>query len=154
MPRLWVVSPSYNDIPSFRQLRDNVRREVAADDALADYEVCFVLIDDTAGRDREVADVRDCPDTQVVEPPFNLGHQRAIVFGLRTLAPNIDDRDLVVTLDSDGQDRPEDLPRLLTAVLAAPDDSRTVALARRTTRSESPTFKLAYIGFRTLFRLL
>jgi hypothetical protein len=153
MPRLWVVSPSYRDVPSFRILRDHIRTTVAAVPELAPYEPSFVLIDDTGGRDPDVAKLETLDDTRVVEPPFNLGHQRAIVYGLRTLASCIADDDLVVTLDSDGQDRPEDLPRLVAAVLAAPDP-RAVALARRTTRSESLTFKAFYFVFRSVFRLL
>ena len=49
----------------------------------------------------------------VLQPPFNLGHQRALVYALRKALPQIADEDAVVTLDADGEDRPEDLPRLL-----------------------------------------
>jgi hypothetical protein len=59
-----------------------------------------------------------------------------------------------VTLDSDGQDRPEDLPRLLAPVLATSERTHAVALARRTSRVESFAFKVAYLGFRIVFRAL
>jgi hypothetical protein len=152
--RLWIVSPTYFDVPSFLLLRERLHEVVASTPELAGVTACFVLIDDTAGRDPAIETVRGFADTRVIEPPFNLGHQRAIVFALRSLQSCIDDADLVATLDSDGQDRPEDLPKLLGAVLAASNGSRTVALARRTTRAESPAFKLAYLGFRVVFRTL
>jgi hypothetical protein len=142
------------DVPSFLVLRRNLLGVIAATPDLASCEPAFVLIDDTAGRDTEIEQVRALADTRVIEPPFNLGHQRAIVYGLRKLQPCIADDDLIVTLDSDGQDRAEDVPRLLAPILTAPPRARTVALARRTSRQESSGFKVAYFGFRVVFRTL
>jgi hypothetical protein len=142
------------DVPSFLVLRHNLLVAIAATPDLADYEPVFALIDDTAGRDSDIAKVNDFNDTRVIEPPFNLGHQRAIVYGLRKLAADIADDDLVVTLDSDGQDRAEDVPRLVAPILSAAPRDRTVALARRTSREESLGFKIAYFGFRVVFRTL
>ena|SRR2546423_3586677 len=154
MTRLWIVSPTYMDVPSFLVLRERVRDVVSSTPELAGFETSFVLVDDTAGRDPAIDEVRGFADTRVIEPPFNLGHQRAIVFGLRALQPCIDDADLVATLDSDGQDRPEDLPRLLAPVLFASERAHVVALARRTSRVESLAFKVAYLAFRIVFRAL
>jgi polyisoprenyl-phosphate glycosyltransferase len=152
--RLWVVSPSYRDVPSFLMLREQV---LAAIDGAVDLDgacASFVVVDDTAGRDPEVEALHELADTRVIEPPFNLGHQRAIVFALRRLAPYIAANDLVVTMDSDGEDRAEDLPRLLEP-LVRPDASRhAVVLARRTSREESTAFKLGYRVFRLVFRAL
>jgi hypothetical protein len=64
------------------------------------------------------------------------------------------DDDIVVTLDADGEDRPEDLPQLLAPILGANPDELTVSLARRTHRQESLRFKLMYLVFRMLFRVL
>lgn len=154
MPRLWILSPSYRDVPSFQVLRRRVLEVVAADPQLREWSTRFVLVDDTAGSDPEVDELRPHGDVSVVRPPFNVGHQRAIVLGVRALAPDLHDDDVVVTLDADGQDRPEDLPRLLGPVLAAPPSQGVVALARRTERPESPLFKLGYVAFRLLFRAL
>ena len=85
----------------------------------------------------------------MIAPPFNLGHQRAIVFGLRLIEPDIDDVDLVVTMDADGEDRPEDLPRLLDPLLEAPADRRRLCVARRTKRRESFRFRVMYFFFRS-----
>ncbi|HTL87232.1 MAG TPA: glycosyltransferase [Acidimicrobiia bacterium] len=148
------MSPTYMDVPSFLVLRHNLLETIAATPELAGCEPNFVLVDDTAGRDSDIEKVRDFNDTRVIEPPFNLGHQRAIVFGLRKLAPEIADDDLIVTLDSDGQDRAEDVPHLLEPILNAVPRDRTVVLARRTSREESLGFKIAYLGFRVVFRTL
>lgn len=151
--QLWVVSPSYRDVPSFLMVRERVL--AALDQAgHGDLPVSFVVVDDTAGRDPQVDELRALPDTHTVEPPFNLGHQRAIVFALRRFAPSMTEHDLVVTMDSDGEDRAEDLPRLLEAVLEPGPSDHRVVLARRTSREESATFKLGYRIFRLVFRAL
>jgi hypothetical protein len=110
-------------------------------------------VDDTAGQDTETSHLARLSDVAVLIAPYNLGHQRSIVHGLRTLARSLDDKDYVVTLDADGEDRPQDLPRLLNAL---DDDAalRRVVLARRTKRRESLRFKLMYFCFRITFAVL
>ncbi len=146
----WIVTPVYRDVPSARILRERLL-EVLSGDA---REVRFVVLDDTAGQDDEISALREFGDVTILEPPFNLGHQRAIVYALRKILPRIKDEDAIVTLDADGEDRPEDLPRLLAALEAEPHSRRKVALALRTKRRESLRFKLMYLLFRALFRVL
>ncbi len=87
----------------------------------------------------------------MIVAPFNLGHQRAIVYALRLLADRVDDADRVVTMDSDGEDQPSDVPRLLDALAG---DHASLALAQRTQRSESLPFRIMYAVYRVAFRLL
>jgi hypothetical protein len=150
---LWVISPIYLDVESFLILRSEI---LAVLDGLPRSfdPVQFVAVDDSAGFDPQVQRLRDLADVIVVEPPFNLGHQRALVYALRSLADRIPDSGYVVTMDGDGEDRPADLPRLLSPLLAHASDTRRVALARRTKRRESLPFKALYLLFRTLFRAL
>src|SRR5690242_17958467 len=105
-PRLWVVTPVYRDVPSFLTLRERLRAVVG------DRETWFVVADDSGGLDPQIAELDALPDVLVVDEPFNLGHQRALVFALRKLLPHIADEDVVLTLDADGEDQPEDVPRL------------------------------------------
>jgi hypothetical protein len=114
--------------------------------------VRFVVVDDSGGSDPAVEAVSSLPDVRVATPPFNLGHQRALVYGLRLLRPEVSASDVVVTMDADGEDRPEDLPRLLEALLGEPGGTRTVVLARRTSRHVTPAFKVLYFFFRILFQ--
>ena len=151
---LWFVSPVYLDTEAFAILRRNVLRCVAADADLARWAVRFVVMDDTAGADPQVAGLAALPDVTVVEPPFNLGHQRGIVYALRTVSAEMHEADIVVTLDADGEDRPEDLPRLLRPLLDEGRNNRKVAIALRTKRRESATFRVMYLAFRLMFRFL
>jgi len=150
--RLWVLCPCYNDVPAFTILRNRVLEIIDQTTSMQRTMVRFVVVDDTAGRNRDVAQLKATDDTTVITPPFNLGHQRAIVYGLRMILPDLDDSDLIVTMDADGEDRPEDVPRLLEPLLEADDDYQAVCVARRTKRSESFGFKVMYTVFRTMFR--
>ena len=96
---IWIVSPMLHDTESYVRLRDEVLASLAGHDAdvsSASGTVRFLVVDDSAGTDGQVATLAAFPDVQVLTPPFNLGHQRAIVYGLRHLLPALAD-------DSHGQ---------------------------------------------------
>ena len=145
--RCWIVSPMLNDTESFLRVRDETRA------ACSDRETAlvFVVVDDSAGTDPDVGRLSDFDDVEVIVAPFNLGHQRAIVYALRLLVDRVDDADMVVTMDSDGEDQPSDVARLLDAIS---DDHAALALAHRTQRSESLPFRIMYGVYRFAFRLL
>jgi hypothetical protein len=150
----WIFTPVYRDVRSFLILRERLLEELGGASAATTGPVRFVAIDDTAGQDPEVDLLRGLDDVTVLQPPFNLGHQRALVYALRKTLPRLADDDAVVTLDADGEDRPEDLPRLLAPLSAKPAAERKVVLALRTKRRESLGFKVFYRLFRLLFRSL
>jgi hypothetical protein len=80
----------------------------------------------------------------------NLGHQRAIAIGLG----EVDQRSryfAAVVMDSDGEDRPEDIPQLLAALR---ENSGHIIVARRERRSEGWLFKTCYAGYKALFHVL
>ncbi len=149
----WIVSPVYRDVSSFEILREHLLEVLGPEAAQAR----FVVVDDTAGQDEQIERLRRHADVTILRPPFNLGHQRAIVYALRKLLPRIGDDDAIVTLDADGEDKPEDLPRLLAALRPGGGEERPkqrVVLALRTKRRESLGFKAFYRLFRLLFRSL
>lgn len=150
----WVVTPVYRDTGSFRILRERLLEVLAAEPDAVRGPLRFVVIDDTAGQDPEVDGLDGLDDVIVLQPPFNLGHQRGIVYALRKMLPRFADEDAVVTMDADGEDRPEDLPRLLAALGEGETPERHVVLALRTKRHEPPVFKVLYRGFKLLFRAL
>ena len=80
----------------------------------------------------------------------NQGHLGAIALGLAHTYCNCRiQRDRV--MDSDGEDQPDDLPTLIQLYRRNPDK---VIVAQRAQRSEGCTFKLFYIIYKALFRIL
>jgi hypothetical protein len=81
----------------------------------------------------------------------NLGHQRAIAVGLAYVEEHVPCH-VVVLMDSDGEDAPGDIPRLLAR--AEEEAGRKIVFAERTRRSESRAFLLFYTLYRWLHLLL
>ena len=75
----------------------------------------------------------------------NLGHQRAIAIGLALIGEQLE-VDAVVVMDGDGEDSPEDVPRLLA--VARETAGSQIVFAERRRRSESPAFRVLYHAYR------
>jgi hypothetical protein len=88
---------------------------------------------------------------EVLHLRCNLGHQRAIAVGLAHTEASLR-CDAVVVLDGDGEDRPEDIERLLQALEASA--GRAVVFAERMRRSEGALFASLYWAYRMLHRVL
>lgn len=85
---------------------------------------------------------------RVVQLAANLGHQRAIAAGLAALGEAAG-YEAILVMDADGEDRPEDVARLVAA-----GDDAAIVLALRSRRSEGVAFRMGYRLYQLLFRLL
>jgi glycosyltransferase involved in cell wall biosynthesis len=151
MLRLAVVIPVLDDWRSFSALVGHVVRQVGPDVEWLE----IVAVDDGSTERFDPTTIALFDDTHVdairiVHLALNLGHQRAIAVGLVILAPR-KDLDHVIVMDSDGEDRPEDIPVLLEASRLSPDH---VILAHRAKRSEPMMFKAGYSLYKFIFRTL
>jgi hypothetical protein len=146
---LALVVPIFNDFLSFVQLC----REV--DSLLGDWGVDLAIIGVDDGSLQSADSVRFDPplinirQVRLVRLRSNLGHQRAIAIGLVEAA---DDPlfDAVLVADSDGEDRPADMGRLISEYRANPD---SIVVARRLKRSEGLRFRIFYVIYKALFHV-
>lgn len=81
----------------------------------------------------------------------NLGHQRAIAVGLAYINQNFPGTDVAI-MDADGEDRPQDLVRLLEA--HQDQGKEQVVFAERSERSEGLMFRILYQVYRFVFHML
>jgi len=126
---LSVVVPIYNDEEVISEL---LRRLTAAlRDIVKDYEI--ILIDD-GSRDRSWAIMQEerakREYVRIAHLSRNFGQQNAIAAGL-----SLTTKDLIVLMDSDLQDRPEDIHLLIDALLA--NSQATMAIAQWEERKDS-----------------
>ena len=126
---LSVVIPIYNDEEVIGEL---LRRLTAVvEDIVGEYEI--ILVDDgSCDHSWEIMQQervqRD--HLRIARLSRNFGQQNAIAAGL-----SLTTKELIVLMDSDLQDRPEDIPLLIDALLA--DKEATMAIAQWEERKDS-----------------
>ena len=139
---LSVVIPIYNDQEVIAEL---LRRLTAVlETIVSDYEI--ILIDD-GSRDNSWAIMNEertqREHLRIARLSRNFGQQNAIAAGL-----SLTTKDLIVLMDSDLQDRPEDIPVLIDALLADPE--ATMAIAQWQERKDSRMKKAVSRLFQTV----
>jgi hypothetical protein len=80
----------------------------------------------------------------------NVGHQRAIAVGLGYVADHLPITERVVVMDSDGEDMPSSIVKLIAPLHS---DDVDVAVATRKRRVETWTFRVFYAAYKWLFKL-
>lgn len=148
---LSIVIPVLNDWTSLRSLCAALDRL-----ELPDIGTMHLVVVDDGSTEPPPADLGTglgralITDISIVELACNVGHQRAIALGVAHAVATHPDA-IVVVMDSDGEDDPADLPRLLQALGGR---ANGIAVAGRGERSEGRTFRLGYALYTRLFRLL
>jgi hypothetical protein len=144
-----IVTPVLNDSASLQRLV----QEIDGLD-LPGHDIHVIAIDDGSYPHVRVSQPRGGRGTvrsvRSVRLACNLGHQRAIATGL-VAATRLKGLHYVLVMDSDGEDRPEDVAALLHAGGEAPS---CIVLAERAKRSESLGFRLFYRVYQLIFRML
>jgi polyisoprenyl-phosphate glycosyltransferase len=146
-----ILVPLYNDWAACQLLL------TALDEALKGQipSARVLLVDDGSsldpsgdfpGRSYEILERVD-----VLRLRRNLGHQRAIAIGLSYIWEHVP-CETVVLMDSDGEDAPTDVPRLLAKFRE--EGGRKIIFAERTRRSESWTFVFFYKLYKVLHSIL
>lgn len=149
--RLVIVTPVFNDWESFGLLVGRLDASLAGRGMTAHV----VAVNDGSFERPAVLNPTDplravcC--VAVVDLTRNLGHQRAIAIGLAYVADRYDP-EVVVVMDSDGEDAPDDVPRLVER--CREEGMRKLIFAERVGRSEPLKFRVFYMFYKILFRSL
>lgn len=147
-----VLLPVFNDWAALRKLLGPL------DAVLAEHNlpVHVLVVDDGSTQPVPAGPLVDQPRAitvvEVLHLRRNLGHQRAIAIGLAYLEAERPASQLVVVMDSDGEDDPRDIPRLIAR--SEQLDRHAMIFAERTKRSESLVFQVCYHLYRLCHRIL
>ena len=146
-----IVTPVYNDWESLSLLLASMDRVVSE----LSISASVIVIDD--GSNSRLSDdlidlgaLGSIKSVEILELFYNMGNQRALAIGLAQTAQN-NNYDAVIVMDSDGEDRPEDIPKLLVEAENAPDH---IIVASRTKRHDPLSFRFFYLLYQILFRVL
>lgn len=149
--RLVIVMPVFDDWASVRLLIPALEEALRT----ASMRARLLLINDgsnlPAPADLVSQQLPALDSIQMLDLRRNLNHQRAIAVALCHVYETMD-LDAVVVMDADGEDRPEDIPRLVNEFQQ--HQPRKVVFAERTRRSEGFVFTLFYWLYRGLHRML
>lgn len=148
-----VVIPVYNDWESCSQLIAGID-EVLQAGSEKTFEI--LLIDDGS---TVHADTLQLPEQgfeniraiSLLRLQRNLGHQRAICVGLTHIFENYT-CSVLILMDSDGEDDPKDIPRLLHKFEASHQEK--IVFARRIKRSEDFLFRFFLIVYKGIHKIL
>ena len=142
MKKIKILIPVYNDWQSVFKLLENIDQGLEGwDDGVAHISV--IIVNDSSTEEKPInnSTFNSLKSIQVINMKENEGHARCIASGLKHISEN-NNFDLVIPMDADGEDRPEELGILLCKAYELPDK---VITANRIKRSEGFIFKFCYL---------
>jgi glycosyltransferase involved in cell wall biosynthesis len=146
---IYCLTPIYNDWDSFAVLIQEINK---LKQNLCTYNFFVIAVNDGSTEDLpEDFDYKNIPVT-VLNLKINIGHQRAIAVGLQYIYNEVSDYDFVVVMDSDGEDKPQDIKELINK--AQQEKEKKIIFAQRKKRQESTFFKVGYFFYKYLFYFL
>jgi glycosyltransferase involved in cell wall biosynthesis len=147
--RVVVLMPVYQDWECAAMVCELLAQELRH---LTQVATRILLVDDGSpgGINKWQAAQHTALPVEILRLQTNLGHQRAICIGICYIYEHFP-CDAVIVMDADGEDRPEDVVRLIELAIARP---ATAILAERRKRYEGVLFQIGYIMFRIIHRAL
>ncbi len=142
-----VVIPLFNDWEALGLLLERIRTVV---EPSVLNRLSFLVVDDCSVQDFQILPTGVGRSLSILRLYRNVGHQKAIALGLSYLADQPNPCPTIV-MDSDGEDQPEDIPKLVQASVDKPGH---IVFAQRTKRRERLLFRVFYALYKSVFRLL
>jgi len=133
--------PVYNDWESLKILLKKIDFEI---ENFQDCKFKLYIVNDASNLERpKNFNLKNFENFKIFNMINNKGHARCNAFGLRYLSKNINKEnfDNLIVMDSDGEDRPEEIKKLISKSLE--DQSKSV-VAKRIKRSEGFFFQSLY----------
>ena len=136
--KIKIIIPIYNDWQSASKLIDEINNLSIS----SEYQISTIIINDASNHDRpdESKDLSNIHSHKIINMKKNQGHARCIAVGLKYIFEK-EDFDYVIPMDGDGEDRPEEIKKLVDNLIYHSDKP---VVGERIKRSEGIFFKLCY----------
>ena len=149
-PRVVILIPVYNDWESLQMLLNRLN----GISTQCGIEPSIVIVNDGSTQlpSSDLFDGLGTDSLQTIELIhlyLNIGHQSAIAVGLGEIHHRYD-CDIVIVMDADGEDKPEDIERFIQAYYENPS---SIVVAQRSNRSEGFWFRVFYGLYKIVFRV-
>ncbi len=138
MKKIKILIPVYNDWQSVFKLMENINLEIS----ILDFEFSVIIVNDASTESRPEISLKldNLKNIKIINMKENRGHARCIASGLKYILEK-EEFDYVIPMDGDGEDRPEEIKKLVSKLKEYPDK---VIVGERVKRSESSFFKVCY----------
>ena len=136
--KIKILIPLYNDWQSLLKLLENINYHVSD----VDHIISIVVVNDgsTEKAPKSFPSYSKINSLKIINLKENVGHARSIATGLKFILEN-DNFDYVIPMDSDGEDRPEEIKDLIKKIEPQSD---LPIVCERVKRSEGFFFKFCY----------
>ena len=141
MQHVIILCPLYNDQASFNIFSKEVERVIKSI-PICNFSI-LVINDGT-----EQLELSTTLPLTIVHLHHNIGHQKAIAVGLAYAHQRLS-FDMIIVMDCDGEDKPEDIVELIAA-----NAGETIVVAKRASRQEGRRFKAFYYFYKLMFFIL
>ena len=147
MKKIIILIPVYNDWQSVFKLLENIDKRLEVWDSDVAH-ISAIIVNDASTEEKPIntSTFNSLKSVQVINMKENKGHARCNAAGLKYITAN-SDFDLVIPMDADGEDRPEELGPLLCKAYEYPEK---VITANRVKRSEGLFFRFCYLSHKYL----
>ena len=143
--KIAIITPVFNDWDAFKILMNELCK-FASD---LEIKIKLIAVDDCSIKGGYTFDMPSSEkiDVEILKLRCNLGHQRAIAVGLCE-SLKYEFLDGVIVMDCDGEDKVDDILQLIN------NDSSSIVVAKRSSRSEGIKFTLLYKIYKIIFKIL
>ena len=134
-----ILIPVYNDNKSLNKLLQNIDTHLQI---IVDFETEIIILDDKSTDEivLESQKFRNLKKIGILRVKENIGSQKVIAVGLNYLR-NVKENFFVTVMDSDGEDNPTEIARMLELALQNTD---SVITSNRKSRNDSIFIKILY----------
>jgi len=136
--KIKILIPLYNDWQSLLKLLENINYHISD----IDHIISIVVVNDgsTEKAPNSFPSYSKINSIKIINLKENVGHARSIATSLKFILEN-DEFDYIIPMDSDGEDRPEEIKDLIKKIEAQSD---LPIVCERVKRSEGFLFKFCY----------
>jgi len=136
--KIKILIPLYNDWQSLLKLLENINHHVSD----INHIISIVVVNDgsTEKAPNSFPSYSKINSIKIINLKENVGHARSIATGLKFILEN-DDFDYIIPMDSDGEDRPDEIKELIKKI---DPQSNLPIVCERVKRSEGIFFRFCY----------